>query len=421
VKEHSGATAGSSVQPDSRVFDLWAQVYDIRSNPLLMLEERCATPLLPPLHGADVLDVRCGTGRWLTKLEALNPASLTGTDSSATMLERARAKVHSATKLEHRECSTLSGEDSSKTFVLASFVLSYLSDLHGFATECARILRPDGWVLISDMHPVTAEKRGWTRSFRVEGEKFEIEVHSRSLEEIVSVFQGYGFDLTVLIEPPFEAPERSAFEDAGRLADFEELDGVAAIYILKLQKQKPRLPITTARLTSTLQLTNARIASGPADRRRARCINPGKHRSLGADTRSRWLCPSPRSDQCARSSRVWTVSKTRSPSRHTVLSQLSPVGRRNSSGPRRNHRAVQTDSEDNPPMVGSNSQSALWRHNRVPSQSSVSRSDSSRLSCTSSLALWLVPLARIGSTSGRDISRHSARPTIHPPRGRGYR
>jgi cytosine/adenosine deaminase-related metal-dependent hydrolase/ubiquinone/menaquinone biosynthesis C-methylase UbiE len=263
VKEHSGATAGSPVQPDSRVFDLWAQVYDIRSNPLLMLEERCATPLLPPLRGEDILDVGCGTGRWLTKLETQNPASLTGTDSSATMLERARAKVHSTTKLEHRECSTLSGEDSSKSFVLASFVLSYLSDLHGFATECARILRPDGWVLISDMHPVTAAKRGWARSFRVEGEKFEIAAHSRSLEEIVSVFQGYGFELRVLLEPPFEAPERSAFEDAGKLTDFEELAGVPAIYILKLQKQKLRLPVTTSRRTSTLQLTNARIACGP--------------------------------------------------------------------------------------------------------------------------------------------------------------
>jgi cytosine/adenosine deaminase-related metal-dependent hydrolase/ubiquinone/menaquinone biosynthesis C-methylase UbiE len=264
VKEHAGATAGSPVQPDSYVFDLWAQVYDTQSNPLLMLEERSVMPLLPPLSGEDVLDVGCGTGRWLTRLETLNPASLTGTDCSTTMLERALAKVHPTTRLEHRECSTLSGEDATKSFVLASFVLSYLNDLHGFASECARILRPDGWVLISDMHPVTAAKRGWTRSFRLEGEKFEIAVHSRSLEEIVSAFQCYGFELRVLTEPPFEAPERSVFEDAEKLKDFEQLAGVAAIYILKLQKQRPRLPVTTPRRVSTLQLTNARIAFGPA-------------------------------------------------------------------------------------------------------------------------------------------------------------
>jgi len=264
VKTRSGATVTSPAQPGSRVFDLWAQVYDTGSNPLLMLEERSAMPLLPLLSGGDVLDVGCGTGRWLTRLETLNPASLTGTDCSTTMLERARAKVHPTTKLEHRECSTLPSEDASKSFVLASFVLSYLSDLHGFACECARILRPDGWVLISDMHPVTAAKRGWTRSFRVEGEKFEIAVHSRSLEEIVSAFQYYGFELRVLIEPPFGTPEQSVFEDAEKLTEFEELAGVAAIYILKLQKLRPRLPVTTPRRSSTLQLTNARIALGPA-------------------------------------------------------------------------------------------------------------------------------------------------------------
>ena len=254
----------SPTQPDSRVFDLWAQVYDVRSNPLLMLEERSAMPLLPPLSGEDVLDVGCGTGRWLTRLETLNPSSLTGADCSTSMLECARAKVHSTTRLEHRECSTLPGVDASTSFVLASFVLSYLNDLHGFASECARILRPDGWVLISDMHPVTAARRGWTRSFRVEGEKFEIAVHSRSLEEIASAFQYYGFELRVLIEPPFEAPEQSVFEHAGKLAEFEELAGVAAIYILKLQKRRPRLPVTAPRRGGTLQLTNASIGLGPA-------------------------------------------------------------------------------------------------------------------------------------------------------------
>jgi cytosine/adenosine deaminase-related metal-dependent hydrolase/ubiquinone/menaquinone biosynthesis C-methylase UbiE len=264
VKTGSGATATSPAQPDSCVFDLWAQVYDTQSNPLLMLEERSAMPLLPPLSGEDVLDVGCGTGRWLTRLETLNPASLTGTDCSTVMLERARSKVHPNTKLEHRECSTLPGEDASKSFVLASFVLSYLSDLHGFASECARILQPDGWVLISDMHPVTAVKRGWTRSFRVEREKFEIAVHSRPLEEIVSAFQHYGLELRVLVEPPFESPEQSVFEDAGKLMEFEELAGAAAIYILTLQKRRPCLQETAPRRGSTLQLTNAHMGAGPA-------------------------------------------------------------------------------------------------------------------------------------------------------------
>lgn len=262
MKTRSEATT-SLAQPDGRVFDLWAQVYDTQSNPLLMLEERSVTPLLPHLSGGDLLDVGCGTGRWLTRLEALNPASLTGTDRSMRMLEHARAKTHPATKLDQRECSTLPGKDASKNFILASFVLSYLNDLHGFACECARVLRPNGWVLISDMHPGTAAKRGWTRSFRVEGEKYEIATHTRSLEEIISAFQSYDFELRVLVEPSFETPERPIFEEAGKLTEFEELAGVAAIYVLKLQKRARSLPTTVRCQGNALQLTNARIALGP--------------------------------------------------------------------------------------------------------------------------------------------------------------
>jgi len=264
VKTHAEAMAASPTRPDSRVFDLWAQVYDAQTNPLLMLEERCVIPLLRPLSGKDVLDVGCGTGRWLTKLEALEPASLTGTDRSTTMLERARAKVRPTTTLELSQCSALPGEDASRSIVLASFVLSYLDDLQKFARECARILRPDGWLLLSDMHPVTAAERGWTRSFHIDGEKIEIVVHSRSIDEIVTAFQQHGFDVRVLLQPPFEAPERSVFEHAGKLAEYEKLSGVAAIYVLKLQKRRQPLPVITPHLSGALQLTRARIALSPA-------------------------------------------------------------------------------------------------------------------------------------------------------------
>jgi cytosine/adenosine deaminase-related metal-dependent hydrolase/ubiquinone/menaquinone biosynthesis C-methylase UbiE len=260
----AGPSSASPAPPDSQVFNLWAQVYDAQSNPLLMLEERCAMPLLPPLSGGDVLDVGCGTGRWLRHLEAREPASLTGTDCSAAMLERARSKIHPTTTLELSQSVALPSEDASRSFVLASFIVSYLDDLQGFAHECARILRPGGWLLASDMHPATAAERGWTRSFRIDGKKIEIEVHSRSLEEIVSAFQEAGFELRDRIEPSFETPERSAFEDAGKHAEYEELSGVAAIYILKLQKRKPLPPLPATRRNGALQLARARMALGPA-------------------------------------------------------------------------------------------------------------------------------------------------------------
>jgi cytosine/adenosine deaminase-related metal-dependent hydrolase/ubiquinone/menaquinone biosynthesis C-methylase UbiE len=259
VKTTAGAAIATLAEPNTLFFDRWAQVYDGQSNPLLLLEERKAKSLLPLVKGGNVLDVGCGTGRWLTHLEALDPASLTGIDCSTAMLERAREKIHPTTKLEHADCSALPGEDASRDFIMASFVLSYVRDPREFARECARVLRSEGWMLVSDMHPATAAERGWTRSFYIDQEKVDVAVYSRSLAEIIANFQQNGFEVQVLIEPSFEEAEKSVFEDAGKLAEYEKLAGVAAIYILKLQKQRRRVPVKSSTHGNALQFTDARL------------------------------------------------------------------------------------------------------------------------------------------------------------------
>ena len=253
----------SPAQPDASVFNRWARVYDAQCNPLLLLEECKAAPLLPSIRGGNILDVGCGTGRWLTHLEALHPASLMGIDCSRVMLKHARKKVLPTTKLEHGHSSALPGEDARYTFVIASFLLSYVQDLPAFALECARVVRPGGWLLLSDMHPVTAAERGWKRSFHVDGTTVDIAAHSRSLPEIIAVFEKSGFEVGVLIEPPFDEPERRVFEDAGKLGEYETLAGVPAIYILKLQKRRSGTLMQFPGRNKTLQLTNARIGAGP--------------------------------------------------------------------------------------------------------------------------------------------------------------
>jgi ubiquinone/menaquinone biosynthesis C-methylase UbiE len=260
MKTTAGAAIAIPAHADADVFDRWARVYDTHSNPLLLLEERKATPLLTPIAGGHVLDVGCGTGRWLTQLEAMAPASITGIDCSTAMLGRAREKVLSTTKLALADCSILPGKDASYTLAMASFVLSYIEDLRGFARECSRILQSDGLIVISDMHPGTAAERGWTRSFRVDGERVDIAIHSRSLAEVIEIFELQGFVMRVLIEPSFEEPEKFLFEGAGKLAEYEELAGVPAIYILKLQKRGPRRAFMSATHGRPLRLTHARIA-----------------------------------------------------------------------------------------------------------------------------------------------------------------
>ena len=220
----------------SGIFDRWAEVYDLAANPLLMLEEQTLPPLLPSVAGMYVLDVGCGTGRWLKRLQALQPASLTGTDCSSAMLQRARRKLASTCVLIQNDSSTLPVFDSSQDFILSSFVLSYLRDLPGFASECARVLRPGGHLLLSDMHPETAKERGWTRGFESGSEKTHIAAQCYPLTEIVTIFRRNGLIFDQLVEPSFTTEQQTVFEEAGRLSDFASFAGERAIYLLKLRK-----------------------------------------------------------------------------------------------------------------------------------------------------------------------------------------
>jgi len=218
------------------LFDEWAEVYDTEPNPLLRLEQRTLPPIMPSAKGLDILDIGCGTGRWLKYLHLLAPRSLTGTDASHAMLERARASLAPAVVLHLSDSTTLPVDDLSTDLILVSFVLSYLSNLEAFADECVRVLRPGGHILLSDMHPVTATRRNWIRCFYREGKRIELSARPHAITEISTAFCSRGFKLLTLSEPSFAEPERFLFEEANKAEEFRGLQADPAIYLMKFVK-----------------------------------------------------------------------------------------------------------------------------------------------------------------------------------------
>ena len=85
----------------------WAPTYDQTPNPLLALEQRCLLPLLPNITGKLVLDLACGTGRWLERLLAARPALGIGIDLSLPMLAVGREKASIAGRLVRADCLQL--------------------------------------------------------------------------------------------------------------------------------------------------------------------------------------------------------------------------------------------------------------------------------------------------------------------------
>ncbi len=204
--------------PARQAYGLLASEYDAHPNPLVSLERRVMVPLLPSLVRRRVIDAGSGTGRWATYC-ASQGAKVIALDFSREMLERG---PRPAVEGDLRE---LPFRDASADVTICSFALGYAPDC---LRELARITRPGGVVLVSDMHP-DAMQRGWNRSFRHSTGVIHIEHQPYHLEDLhVS-----GLELSCLLEPRFGLAEHQIFIDSGHGARFEEASRGPAIFVAR--------------------------------------------------------------------------------------------------------------------------------------------------------------------------------------------
>jgi cytosine/adenosine deaminase-related metal-dependent hydrolase/ubiquinone/menaquinone biosynthesis C-methylase UbiE len=249
----------------SDLFNIWAKVYDEQPNPLLALEQRFLSRMLPDIAGLDVLDAGCGTGRWLQLLASHRPASLVGVDTSPEMLQRASAKLGVKSTLHLGSCTALPVQNATADLILASFVLSYLESIDTFARELHRVARPGANIFLTDMHPDTALSLNWKRSFKANDTEENLQIRTHSLQQIADAFHFYGFDLLTRIEPGFDSPEKTTFEQNAKLKSYEAAENLPAIYILQLRRRSATPPRThnLPEKSESLQVNGASYALGP--------------------------------------------------------------------------------------------------------------------------------------------------------------
>ncbi len=188
---------------------VWARSYDRGPNPLLALEQR----VLPPIHGSRVVDVGCGTGRWTARLGAI------GVDLCEEMLCVGARKPDLRGRLLLAGAASLPLRSACSDVTLCSFVIGYIEDLAAAMAEMARITRPGGQVVISELHPA-ALAAGWTRSFRaVDGVVYKMDHRADAIETALWSARRCGLRLTYERAACFGEPERSIFEAAGKPFD----------------------------------------------------------------------------------------------------------------------------------------------------------------------------------------------------------
>jgi ubiquinone/menaquinone biosynthesis C-methylase UbiE len=213
----------------------WAASYDQTPNPLLALEERCLLPLLPDLAGKRVLDLGCGTGRWLERLLAAEGALGIGIDLSSAMLRVASEKRAIRGRLSRADCLKLPLRDAAFDLAICSFALEHIGEFGELARECWRVLGKTADLYVNELHPA-AYGAGWRTGFRDHQGALQIETTSHSSSETVKAFNHVGFGLAHALECFLGEPERPLFVRAGKESYFDKARAVPAVLILHFRR-----------------------------------------------------------------------------------------------------------------------------------------------------------------------------------------
>jgi len=260
----SSSVSASGARPKDG-YRLVSSVYDVEPNPVLSLEQRFLERLLPQIKELDVIDLGCGTGRWLARLAERSPRSLVGVDFSAEMLIQAKRKLRDAANFVLADCTNIPFPRASADLIVSSFLTSYLEEIDAFARQVRRLLRRDASIFLSDLHPDTAAALRWRRGFHANGSFVSIATHSRPVTEVLRSFEALGIAVNALIEPHFGEPECELFKRAGKMDAFNAATGLPAIYILQLglKARRSLSPRKKAQANSLGNTHAARVAFGP--------------------------------------------------------------------------------------------------------------------------------------------------------------
>ena len=197
----------------------WAATYD-RPLRLFAVEEPSMRRLLDALPVGDVLDAACGTGRWASHLAARGH-NVTGVDQSPAMLEHARTKLPHARFLLG-QLTRLPLPDAAVDAAVCALALVHVADLDAAISELARVVRPGGRVVVSDVHPFLVAL-GWQAQFPTDHGPAYIRLHNHLPSDYATAALRAGLAIRGCEEPPLTrdavaTPTADVIPDANRMA-----------------------------------------------------------------------------------------------------------------------------------------------------------------------------------------------------------
>lgn len=206
-------------------YDRWSTVYDHDLNPLQALEQPFVRTSLGKVHGLNVLDMGCGTGRhalWCAE----QGANVTAVDFSAGMLAAAQGKPFAERvnflQLDLHESLPLA--EAQFDVVVSGLVVEHIRDLPMFFRETRRMLKPNGKAVISAMHPAMFLRGSQARFTDPDsGELVQPGSIAHTISDFVMAAVGAGFQIEQITEYAPDTAFAQAFPRAEKYIDWPML------------------------------------------------------------------------------------------------------------------------------------------------------------------------------------------------------
>ena len=133
-----------------KAYARWAPVYDVLCGPVFLSGRRAAASAARAVGGR-ILEIGVGTGLSFDDYD--NTTEITGIDMSEPMIARARERAKTGRypfvkELAVMDAHDLSYPDASFDCVVAQFVITLVEDPERVLSECARVLRTDGQIIL---------------------------------------------------------------------------------------------------------------------------------------------------------------------------------------------------------------------------------------------------------------------------------
>ena len=214
----------------------WALGYDRPDNPVLLAEEPVVHELLDARPVGAALDAACGTGRYASELVYLGH-SVTGIDATPEMLDEARKKVPGA-RFELADLTALPLRAGSFDLAVCTLALTHCSELKSPIAELARVVRPGGRIILSDVHPVMTMLGFHARYPSGEGEFGFVRNHIHPFSDYLTAFREARLAVVQCREPVWGEAELATLgfaEDRPGLVE-AAVQGLPIVVVWELEK-----------------------------------------------------------------------------------------------------------------------------------------------------------------------------------------